>query len=116
MPALPIGSVVESYTWDREFTDLSLLFRVLEQDTLTLLLITGLEDQFRGSVSFSKWSALIGCLRTHVRKQPIIALYYEFENELKFYNLEAWLAPKKTSQHYWLLNKLSSIIINANWS
>ena len=33
---------------------------------------------------------MIGCLRTHVRKQPIIALYFEFENELKFYNLEAW--------------------------
>ena len=24
------------------------------------------------------------------RKQPIIALYFESENELKFYNLEAW--------------------------
>ena len=34
---------------------------------------------------------MIGCLRTHV-KQPIIALYFEFENELKFYNLEAWQA------------------------
>ena len=33
---------------------------------------------------------MIGCLRTRVRKQPIIALYFEFENELKFYNLEAW--------------------------
>ena len=32
---------------------------------------------------------MIGCLRTHVRKQPIIALYFEFENELKFYYLEA---------------------------
>ena len=32
---------------------------------------------------------MIGCLRTHVRKQPIIALYFETENELKFYNLEA---------------------------
>ena len=30
---------------------------------------------------------MIGCLRTHVRKQPIIVLYFEFENELKFYNL-----------------------------
>ena len=30
-------------------------------------------------------------VRTCVRKQPIIALYFEFENELKFYNLEAWL-------------------------
>ena len=26
---------------------------------------------------------------TRVRKQPIIALYFESENELKFYNLEA---------------------------
>ena len=25
-------------------------------------------------------------MRTHVRKQPIITLYFEFENELKFYN------------------------------
>ena len=30
-----------------------------------------------------KKSAMIGCLRTRVRKQPIIALYFEFENELK---------------------------------
>ena len=29
-------------------------------------------------------------LRTRVRKQPIITLYFEFENELKFYNLKAW--------------------------
>ena len=27
---------------------------------------------------------MIGCLRTHVPKQPIIALYFEFENELSF--------------------------------
>ena len=32
---------------------------------------------------------MIGCLRTRVRKQPIIALYFESENELKFYYLEA---------------------------
>ena len=32
---------------------------------------------------------MIGCLWTRVRKQPIIALYFEFENELKFYNLGA---------------------------
>ena len=32
---------------------------------------------------------MIGCLRTRVRKQPIIALYSESKNELKFYNLEA---------------------------
>ena len=31
-----------------------------------------------------------GCLRTRVRKQPIIELYFESENVLKFYNLEAW--------------------------
>ena len=28
--------------------------------------------------------------QTSVRNQPIIALYFEFENELKFHNLEAW--------------------------
>ena len=38
---------------------------------------------------------MIGCLRTRVRKQPIIALYFESENELKFYNLEAWVYKKK---------------------
>ena len=26
---------------------------------------------------------------TRVRKQPIISLYFEFENELKFYNFKA---------------------------
>ena len=33
---------------------------------------------------------MIGCLRTRVRKQPIIALYFEFETVLEFYNLQAW--------------------------
>ena len=32
---------------------------------------------------------MIGCLRTHVLKQPIIAFYFESENELVFYNLKA---------------------------
>ena len=32
---------------------------------------------------------MIGCLRGRVCKQQIIALYFEFENELKIYNLEA---------------------------
>ena len=32
---------------------------------------------------------MIGCLQTRVRKQTIIALYFEFEIDLKFYNLEA---------------------------
>ena len=27
---------------------------------------------------------------THVPKQPIIALYFEFQTVLKFYNLGAW--------------------------
>ena len=34
---------------------------------------------------------MIGCLRTRVHKQPIIALYFESKNELKYYNLEAWV-------------------------
>ena len=34
---------------------------------------------------------MIGYLRTHVRKQPIIALYFESETGLNFYNLEAWI-------------------------
>ena len=37
----------------------------------------------------SKYSAMICCLWTRVHKQPIIALYFEFKNELKFYNLGA---------------------------
>ena len=32
---------------------------------------------------------MIGCLRTRDHKQPIIALYFESETVLKFYNLEA---------------------------
>ena len=39
---------------------------------------------------------MIGCLRTRVHNQPIIALYFESENELKFYNLEA--RSKETQQ------------------
>ena len=39
----------------------------------------------------SKYRAMIGCLRTRVRKQPIIALHFESENELKLYNLEVRL-------------------------
>ena len=33
---------------------------------------------------------MIGCLRTRVRKQPIIALYFGSETVFKFHNLEAW--------------------------
>ena len=32
---------------------------------------------------------MIGWLRTRVRKQPIIALYFESETVLKLYNLKA---------------------------
>ena len=31
-----------------------------------------------------------GCLRTRVHKQPIIELYFELENEPKFYDLGDW--------------------------
>ena len=40
---------------------------------------------------------MIGCLRTRVHKQPIIAPYFESENELEFYNLEASIAKKPYS-------------------
>ena len=33
-------------------------------------------------------------LLTDIRKQPIIALYFEFENDLKFYNLGAWFGMR----------------------
>ena len=33
---------------------------------------------------------MIGCLRTRVRKQPIIAPYFESDTVLRFYNLGAW--------------------------
>ena len=38
---------------------------------------------------------MIGCLQTHVRKQSIIALYFEFETILKLYNLVAWCLDEK---------------------
>ena len=36
------------------------------------------------TISDSKYSSMISCLRTSVHKQPIIALYFESENELEF--------------------------------
>ena len=42
---------------------------------------------------------MIGFLRTRVRKQPIIALYFESETVLQFYNLDAW---------YWLSSPCTS--------
>ena len=41
----------------------------------------------------TKKSAIIDCLRTLVRKQPIVTLYFEFETVLKFFNLEARFSP-----------------------
>ena len=43
---------------------------------------------------------MIGCLRTRVRKQPIIAPYFESENEFKFYNLEARKISKYDVLHF----------------
>ena len=40
---------------------------------------------------------MIGCLRTRVRMQPIVALYFESELVLKFYNLEAPLGLEMTN-------------------
>ena len=36
---------------------------------------------------------MIGCLRTRVRKHPIVALYFESETVLKLYNLKALSFP-----------------------
>ena len=47
---------------------------------------------------------MIGWLRPRVRNQPIIALYFESENVLKFYNLEAWF---KSDEH---LHKLTTVV------
>ena len=38
---------------------------------------------------------MIGCLRTRVCKQLIIALYFESESVLKFYNLKASTATEE---------------------
>ena len=57
---------------------------------------------------------MIGCLRTRVHKQQIIALYVEFENELKFYTLEPSFNLGKRpnmAEKYWLRHIAST---NAN--
>ena len=43
-----------------------------------------LENSLRLKIKRNDW-----LLAGTSRKQPIIALYFEYENELKFYNLEA---------------------------
>ena len=45
---------------------------------------------------------MIGCLLTRVRKQPIIALYFESENELKLYNLRPDCIPEIVFLHSFL--------------
>ena len=47
---------------------------------------------------------MIGCLQTRVHKLPIIALYFESENELKFYNLEAWSQTMSWKGLFWKKN------------
>ena len=55
---------------------------------------------------------MIGCLRTRVGKQPIIALYFESENELKFYNLEARKGPDQpATTHQGFFSGVSGAII-----
>ena len=48
-------------------------------------------------------------------KQPIIALYFEFENELKFYNLEAWSECVKADIKMCSLGSIDSLNREA-WS
>ena len=41
---------------------------------------------------------MIGSLRTRVRKQPIIVLYFKFKTVLKFYNLRTRLPHMRVDQ------------------
>ena len=72
---------------------------------------------------------MIGWLRTRVRKQPIIMLYFESENELTFYNLEArqyhshlrlkTVYPNRSSpksDHYLLIYLFIYLFINSLFS
>ena len=49
-----------------------------------------LEKSLKLKIKGNEWLLADSCLQTRVRKQSIIALYFEFENELNFYNLKAW--------------------------
>ena len=75
-----ILTVTKTNCLDREF--------ILHQDRNKTWIGPGPEVIKLDSSLRLKKSAMIGCLRTRVRKQPIIALYFESENELKFYNLK----------------------------
>ena len=51
--------------------------------------ISGLEViklEFSLKINLNDWLLADRC----VRKHPLIALYFEFENDLKFYNPKAW--------------------------
>ena len=52
---------------------------------------------------------MIGYLRTSVCKQPTIALYFEFDIVLKFYNLQAW---HKFEFHFMQLHINKSFLMN----
>ena len=62
------------------------VFSVLSSFAIILMKQREQAPKLQNSSSFSnsKQSAMIGCLWTRVRKQPIIALYFEFETVLKF--------------------------------
>ena len=55
---------------------------------------------------------MIGCLRTRVRKQPIIALYFESENELKLYN--QGYPNLEVTQVAWLRSR-SADLLSTDW-
>ena len=52
---------------------------------------------------------MIGCLRTRVRKQPIIVLYFEFETVHKFYNLEARTVDIGICTSHYIFNANNSV-------
>ena len=61
-----------------------------------------------------KINTLIGCLRTRVRKQPIIVLYLEFENKLNklnFYNLKARLVAMVILLTYIFSSKYDKVFL-----
>ena len=52
---------------------------------------------------------MIGCLPTRVPKQLIIALYFESENELKFYNLGTRVQTDCKGYHRTLVKSVTKI-------
>ena len=59
--------------------------------TNSMLMLGNLAPRLYNLSSFSnsKYSAMIGCLRTRFHKQPIITLNFEFDTVLEIYNLGA---------------------------